>query len=354
MVIVGADLPSSTSTRPYWICQLIGWGLYVVVTAYQFATDQGLSIARALTEPLSAAAFGILLTHMFRRYARQRRWVALGTRALSPRVIGVSIGLAIVFVTVFASVEMGIYGDPPPPALVIAFAVMRWTLLFFVWMALYFGVALLQQRQRAEIHQLQLAGALRTAELRSLKSQLNPHFLFNSLNSVRALIADEPARVAITQLSRILRYALGGDRDEVVLFEHELEIVEDYLGLESLRLGGRLTIMRHIASATHGARIPVMLLQTIVENAIKHGIAQMPAGGTLRISASRAADGALHVEVENPRPALPNRDIDESPGIGLANASERLRLLVGGEATLHLDLAVPGRATTTVRIPQQA
>jgi LytS/YehU family sensor histidine kinase len=192
---------------------------------------------------------------------------------------------------------------------------------------------------------------LHTAELRLLKSQLNPHFLFNALNGVRALIADEPAKAqdAVTQLARTLRYTLAAGDSELVTVAREMEMVNDYLALESLRLAERLQIVREIEPAAADARIPVMLLQTLVENAIKHGIAPLRQGGTLRIAA-RAVANELIIRVENPRPA----DHASPPyheGVGLKNASERLRLLFGKSASLELDLSRPNRATATVRLP---
>jgi LytS/YehU family sensor histidine kinase len=171
------------------------------------------------------------------------------------------------------------------------------------------------------------------------------------LNSVRALIADDPtgAQKAVTQLARTLRYTLTAGQEEVVSLERELEIVADYLELESLRLGERLHIERTIALDARVAHIPVMLLQTVVENAIKHGIAELPQGGVLRISAD-VRDGALIIEVENPRPTAPSQS--PSPGVGLRNSAERLRLLFGSAAALDLDLSQPDRALARIRIPQ--
>jgi LytS/YehU family sensor histidine kinase len=218
-------------------------------------------------------------------------------------------------------------------------------------MGLYFAITSVRDRHRAELRQSELAHALKVAELRVLKSQLNPHFLFNSLNSVRALIADDPsgAQKAVTQLARTLRYTLTAGQEEVVSLERELEIVADYLELESLRLGERLHIDRTIALDARVAHIPVMLLQTIVENAIKHGIAELPEGGVLRISAE-LREGALIIEVENPRPPAPSRS--PSSGVGLRNAAERLRLLFGTAGALDLDLSRPDRALARLRIPQ--
>ncbi len=113
-----------------------------------------------------------------------------------------------------------------------------------IWLVLYFGALALRQYRSAELRQSELARALQLAELRLLKSQLNPHFLFNALNTVRSLIADDPPRAqdAVTRLANTLRYTLTSAQDELVTLEQELEIVQDYLALESLRFEDRLRI----------------------------------------------------------------------------------------------------------------
>ena len=212
-----------------------------------------------------------------------------------------------------------------------------------MWVAIYLAFAMLRHRYQSELRQAQLGEALQAAELRLLKSQLNPHFLFNALNGLRSLIADEPdrARDAVTQLARTLRYTLASGDEDFVSLERELEMVDDYLALESIRLADRLRVERDIAPAARTAQIPVMLLQTMVENAIKHGIAPLKAGGTLRITA-QVVDRELVLRVVNPRPEEAANTPNE--GVGLKNSIERLRLLFGARASLRLDLsqAAPG------------
>jgi LytS/YehU family sensor histidine kinase len=222
----------------------------------------------------------------------------------------------------------------------------------WLWTAGYFGFELIRQRQMVIAEEARLRASLRTAELTLLKSQLNPHFLFNALNTVRALIAESPQRAekAVTQLARTLRYSLNSSRDELVSLSHELEIVDDYLGIEELRLAERLTVAMDIAHEALQAQIPIMLLQTLVENAVKHGISQLPQGGILRVTA-RMDSGSLIIEVTNDRPLIKSGSIP-SDRVGLANAHERLRLMIGPTATLALDLSAPQTAKATVRIPQ--
>jgi LytS/YehU family sensor histidine kinase len=222
-------------------------------------------------------------------------------------------------------------------------------IVVFAWVAIYLAVAMQRRRYQAELSQARLGAALQSAELRLLKSQLNPHFLFNALNGVRALITEEPARArdAVTQLARMLRHTLASGDQDLVSLQVEMELVDDYLALESMRLAERLRVERDIAEAARGARIPAMLLQTLVENAIKHGIAELKEGGTLRIEARLAAD-ELVLEVGNPAPAT--RADATTGGLGLKNARERLRLLFGPRASLQLELS-GGQARAIARLP---
>jgi len=152
---------------------------------------------------------------------------------------------------------------------------------------------------------------------------------------------------AVTQLARTMRYSLASGDEDLVSLERELEMVEDYLALESMRLEDRLRIERHIEADARAARLPAMLLQTLVENAIKHGIATLKPGGTLHIGARIERD-QLVLTVVNPRPDDPPASGD---GVGLRNASQRLRLMFGDRASLQLDLSKPGQATAEARLP---
>jgi hypothetical protein len=353
----------------YWLCQLFGWALNAFgQTVSGMSRDDAGPTLQIAVEVVVLNAIGLVLTHLLRQYIKRHRWHTLRITALIPRVLAASValGFPIALIMSFLSIAMLWGGGPEDQAAVgelvgkpglwlmrmdMLLRTLNWTAVFALWMGLYFAITSVRDRHRAELRQSELAHALKVAELRVLKSQLNPHFLFNSLNSVRALIADDPtgAQNAVTQLARTLRYTLTAGQEEVVSLERELEIVADYLQLESLRLGERLHIERTISRDARVAHIPVMLLQTVVENAIKHGIAELPEGGVLRICAE-LREGALLIEVENPRPATPGQS--PSNGVGLRNAAERLRLLFGSAGALDLDLSHPDRALARIRIPQ--
>jgi len=328
-----------------------------------------LPLGRTLLELAVYSALGVALTHMLRGLVRRRAWARLPLRALAPRILGIALllSLPVAVVTNYMSIaalwvpdQLDIVNLHIPPAMIHQarglILVLDVQALFTVWAVLYLAITSLRDQRSAALRQSELTRALHVAELRLLKSQLNPHFLFNSLNSVRALIADDPAgaQKAITHLARTLRYTLTAGREELVTLARELEIVEDYLALESLRFGERLRIERDLAPEAMGVRVPVMLLQTVVENAIKHGIAELPAGGDLRIVAALRG-GTLHIDVENTRPEKTERIFRSGgEGVGLDNAAERLRLLFGAKANLDLDLSRVEVAVARIRIPETA
>jgi LytS/YehU family sensor histidine kinase len=307
------------------------------------------------------ATMGLWLTHMLRAASKTNDWFALSTRALMGRAVASVAIISAVLCWASILLTLSVYSSPVsriysnifhklPVGLQILNQSIALSSVVIIWVALYFGLMSQRWRHRAELRQAQLNEALQAAELRLLKFQLNPHFLFNALNGVRALIADEPAKAqeAVTRLARTLRYTLAAGDAELVTFGREMEMVNDYLALESLRLADRLDVVREISPGVESVRIPALLMQTLVENAIKHCIAPLKHGGTLRISAC-VAEKHLLLEIGNPRPV----DDDKEPkeGLGLRNASERLRLLFGPAAKLELDLLEPTRAVAKVRLP---
>jgi hypothetical protein len=361
------------SKRAYWICQCVGWYGYALlqiaaIVAFTKIPAFSQTLApemlaqfpqwpRATVELLGLGTGGILLSHLLRGLIKRYRWDLLGWPRLIAKVFAAGLvfsaplGLSQHFMAVSVMNGTGSTTDEMPAWIVWPQIAIQWAPLFWLWMAIYLSVLNGRKRRHAELRQSELARELQAAQLRLLKAQVNPHFLFNSLNSVRALISEDTAAAtrAVTQLARTLRYSLAsGDPPELVTLEQELETVADYLELEALRLGERLHIERDIEAAALRARIPVMLVQTLVENAIKHGIAELPQGGALRISA-RVRDGVLRLEIENPRPRVATRR--EGEGVGLRNGTERLRLLFGDEASLDLDLGAADRAVARLRVP---
>jgi len=348
----------------YWIFQLTGWGAITLGRFIGGVTVLDLAWPRLLLELLLVNTLGLVLSHWLRDFARRNRWRSLPIRKLAWRILvasfvcGAPIGIVTQFTYLSALTDPESFLREYAPALqfqlalpfAIALEIVNCAFLFIAWLTIYFTVVALREHRSAQLKQSELTRALQLAELRLLKSQLNPHFLFNALNTVRSLIGDNPARAqdAVTRLAKTLRYTLTSPQDELVTLSQELDIVADYLELESMRFEDRLRVELHVPDDAAGVHLPVMLLQTLMENAIKHGIAQLPSGGLVRVSATVQSE-TLVLEVENPRP--PARVRTSQEGVGLQNARDRLRLLFGARASLELDLSQASVATARLRIP---
>jgi sensor histidine kinase YesM len=243
-----------------------------------------------------------------------------------------------------------------PLWLACGFSILNGMIMLSGWWCIYFFYHLFDRLNRLEIERLRLATSVKESELRALKSQVNPHFIFNSLNSLRALIEEDPlrARQAVTQLANLLRYSLQSGQLETVPFEDELSVVNDYLALEQVRHEERLRLRLDVAPDTLQLPIPPMLLQTLVENAVKYGISTRPEGGEIAIIARREND-SLRLQVTNPGAFEPGTarlaKSNGSTGMGLANAANRLRLLFGEQATLQLRAGDPGSVVAEAVIP---
>ncbi|MBC7684287.1 MAG: histidine kinase [Bdellovibrionales bacterium] len=191
-----------------------------------------------------------------------------------------------------------------------------------------------QRARGAERRELESKLMAQEAELRMLRTQIDPHFLFNSLNSISALTTQNPAgaREMTLQLSEFFRHTLGLEAHRKVTLEAEAKLLMHFLAIEKVRFGARLQVEQHIDDAARGCLLPPMILQPLVENAVKHGIGNLAQGGVVRIRAERAGS-MLHVQIDN--------DIDqEQPagsggGIGLANVRQRLEVVYGHEASVH-------------------
>ena len=351
--------PGKNGDSVYWICQVLGWFGYAAIGVAFGIQSLGGEVAAgvALSGGVPALAvdwslypiYSIGLTHLLRRFIKS--WRALPRWQIWLRVPPAVLAIGFVQISLICGVDYIMQGRQSiffePQAL--HWAAFGTTMATAQWTAIYFSVTA-GRRRREQATQMRLA--VREAELRALEAQINPHFLFNCLNSIRALVAENPSRAQemITRLANIFRYNLHGGGTHTAPLASEVEAVEDYLALESVRFEDRLCVRFAIAPEAEKVAIPSMLLQTLVENALKHGIARRPDGGDLLIRAE-SDSAATKIEVENTGQLNSEKhDASESNGVGLANTRERLRLLYGDRASLELREAA-GRVVATVLIP---
>lgn len=367
VIIADDSTRERAKMRLYVLMQLIGWGIFLALqivfsiglTMKSGAAPHGRLCQVAIIVMISA--LGLLISHYGRALVSRWGWKNLGWRALLRRILGFSALQALVWISLgFAWPYLVLrytWPSETPWPMVFALTWLNSTVAFIGWHCIYFFYHLFDRYNRLEIERLRLGGAVKEAELRALKSQVNPHFIFNALNSLRALIDEDPARArqAVTQLANLLRYSLQSAQAETVAFEDELRVVNDYLALEQVRHEERLRLRFDIAPETLGLAVPPLLLQTLVENAVKYGISNRPEGGEIVIIA-RCEDGQLRLRVTNPGVISQDRKAgagSSSTGLGLRNAAERLRLFFGDRAQLQLRSETPTLVVAEVSLPVQ-
>ncbi len=319
----------------YWICQIAGWGAYSVIGLWTGVLDNRWRPSVVIGY-LLFFLYSIGLTHLLRGVIRRRRWTSLPLHRALARLAAASVAIgavqATLIVGVYTAIEgrLGVWSEPSS----IAFLFMGVSTFTTLWTMLYLTITTLRHSREVQRNEMQMKLALSNAELHALEAQLNPHFLFNCLNSIRGMVDEDPrqAQDMITRLANILRYNLQKDRRHTVPLESEVEAVSDYLALESIRFEDRLRVHLSVDDSARQTPVSPMLLQTLVENAIKHG--------------------ALRIEVEN----TGNLGVPAagSTQIGLSNARERLRILYGDQASLQLAMRGEGSVTATLLIPATA
>jgi len=209
-------------------------------------------------------------------------------------------------------------------------------LLYLLSVAFHYVLIAMEASREAEARATEVTIQARDAELKALKAQINPHFLFNSLNSISALTSIDPSRARdmCVLLGDFLRLTLGLGEKTSVRFSEELDLLQKYMAIEKVRFGARLTMLEEIEEDSKSCLLPPLLLQPLVENAVKHGIACLPEGGQVRLAAQRQ-NGRLSILVENSwDPEAPPR---RSGGLGLKNVQMRLEARYGKDASLRVN-----------------
>lgn len=341
--------------------QSVFWGLFAAFLITNSLADSARKeTAREVWEnSIVGMLIGLLVTHLLRVYLIGLRawarswWMFLG--GMVPMLVAAGaayMGVLSLLGAVFAPESMLENGAPPTMADYLG-GVGFFAALLTVWSGFYLGYCYYRGYREGVMDRLRLQAAVKEAELRTLKAQVNPHFLFNSLNTLRSMIPTEldRPREAVTLLAELLRATLTlGDRTTVSIAE-EVETVENYLALERLRFEQRLRIRSQVDPAARPLPIPPLLLQTLVENAVKFGVGRHSEGGDVAYEVA-VHDGALVLRVTNtgtlgrPRP--------DSTGVGLANARARLLHLFGPAATLVLSQSGADTVLAEVRIPVSA
>jgi len=320
----------------YWLFQILGWGFIIFIGLINDFQNSQIFITKTITNGLIIMLLGIGTTHLYRAHILKHQWLNLKVIQIIPRIIigSIVIGFTLLILTQLISCLI----DDIALAKIISLIKIIQNLTgqfitIFIWSILYFTFHFIERSRNQELSTLQLEAAKQKAELSSLKSQMNPHFMFNSLNNIRALIDENPsiAKKSINELSNLLRASLNTKKLNLISLKDELELVEDYLSLEKIRFESRLKIKLNISEESLSYLVPPMLIQTLVENGIKHGISKLKNGGEISISSflkneflilQIINDGKYNPQIKNPN------------GTGLNNSKKRIELLYSTKSTL--------------------
>ena len=321
----------------YWISQVSGWSSFVGTNLFIISSYEEVTWQRILVW-IFLGLLGIVFTHLLRRVIRKNNWLNLSLKKTIPRVITSSIVVGlIIYIFVFAaSYIAGTFEEDEFNVARIISGIVNISVLILLWNLIYFVVHYMENYKKKEIESLIWEAAVKDYELKTLKSQLNPHFMFNAMNSIRALIEEDPdsAKIAITKLSNILRYSLQMERMERVPLEDEIETVKNYLDLERIRFEDRLRYNLDIDRSTQKIEIPPMMIQTLIENGIKHGVAKRTEGGEIQLKStllSNSNGSKLRIEIRNSG-RFSEEQLKNSHGFGVSNTKHRLNLLFGDDA----------------------
>lgn len=327
----------SSTRRLFWVLQTAGWLGYFALNALA-ALGYGKPVFYLWVSAGSAVG-GFLVTALLR----------LGYRAVGNwpvrRMVAASIALLVlataIYAKICAEVLFGVCATCRPASLggyIGHFGTSLYVILS--WSGFYFAIRINRQLAREREAVLKAHAMAHEAQLKMLRYQLNPHFLFNTLNAISTLILDERNATAnrmVGALSGFLRHTLDSDPVQLVPLGEEILALERYLGIEQLRFGERIRIRIDAGAEARRGRVPSLILQPLIENSIKYAVAPRADGGTIEIAAQVRGD-RLHILVRDDGPGLPPNP--SGTGVGLANTRERLRVLYGARqhmGTRNLD-----------------
>lgn len=343
-----------SNTKKYWLFQLGGWGIFAMVQLFFAITFDRLNGVFAMRLGFFIL-LGVILTHLM-RLAVKRSDLLL--KPINVQIIGLT-AFTILLSIIISSLEIIIFNFFSLTSETQQRSSFSKTMLensfiafifFFIWSCIYFIYHFIEKSRRQQLDTLRLEALVKELELKTIKAHINPHFIFNSLNSIRALIDENPgrARNAVTELSNILRSSMQTEKMELVSFEKELNIVKDYLALENMRFEDRLKVEYDIDEDTLSQLVPPMMLQTLVENAIKHGISKRVDGGVIKVI-SDFKNNYHELAVQNTGKL--NGYTENQEGFGLSSTVNRINLLYGDKASFRIEQVAPSLVEARLLIP---
>lgn len=343
----------------FWMLQFIGWSGWAIAGSLAWFYWQADAAVIALFPP---AALGGIVISTGLRYLYRAVW----NSPIAMRVVTVLVGsyLAAGIIRILNNSMVHTFASHVPEVGEITGimsyfeGILTSFYLLLCWSGLYFGIKYYQMFQAETQKLLQVSAMAHESQLKMLRYQLNPHFLFNTLNAISTLILEKQTDLAntmVTRLSSFLRYSLDSDPMAKVDMDTEIKALQLYLNIEQVRFDDRLKVEIQLDEKSRGALVPSLLLQPLIENAIKYAVAPSEEGGTIRIDA-RVFAGDLLLEVTDNGPGIENleqADLSAGRGVGLKNTRERLQSVYGSNQAFQLATVEPHGLKICLRIPYE-
>jgi len=338
----------------YWMCQAGGWGLLGLVYIFFHITLSQKHDPYFFPNLLLFLTEGVFFSHLMRLVIKSGKLLKLPMGRQIPALFITVLAMAFFFsaVDILLTKLLGLDETISKTESTWNQVVRNWfgtTLFLTIWALIYFTYHYVMISRNDQLDKIKLESLLKEMQLKTIKSHINPHFIFNALNSIRALVDENPARArtAITELSNILRSSLQAEKVEVTPMAKELALIKDYLELEHIRFEDRLQVTYCIDEDTLDMPVPPMMLQTLVENAIKHGISKQVDGGVIHVTSM--ADDHYHILTVQNTGHLANSDNPD--GFGLESTRNRLKLLYSDKAAFDIKNVEDNLVEVKVSIP---
>ena len=335
--------------RSFWQIQIVGWGVFYVLNLLEsihFFLTKRLSINEQLVPISIMFLASFALRPICRKLCRSQSWIAFELKAAAAAMgAAIPAGCAACFILRRANSVMAWHA--------VVSTVMWSFFILFMWCSLYFSIKQWHQSSNERERLLRAESEVKEARLLALRYQLNPHFLFNSLNAVSTLVlvGDAPAATRmLAQIGDLLRTSLSSEVKAEVPLSQELALTKGYLAIEQTRLGERLNIFIVVPLETRNALVPSMLLQPLVENAVRYGVAPFREGGWIAITSALHA-GRLRIVIENSGRRGERGETKSGSGIGLGNTADRLKTLYGTDCKLSLAWPEAGGCEVVLELP---
>ncbi len=340
----------------YWKCQIIGWGLVSLYWLYISLNKHDYPIYLSIFNYILDVVISIVLTHIYRVLNIKYNWNSVGITKLLLILILTVVFLACSFM-ILMNIKWYFFWNHATQQNLDFFTILSsWDpvlitglRLMSIWLLSYHLYSYHKRELYISKLNAQLLATAKQAQLDNLLTQLNPHFLFNCMNSIKSLIIENPssARRAIDLLSDLLRSSLDQKDNELIIIKEELQLVRDYFELEKIRYENRLEYVIDVDPSLETNKIPKFSIQLLAENAIKHGIDKYIDGGAINISILNNND-CIQIDVMNPGKIMRKH----SNGIGLKNLKERLHIQFDGKADFTIEEKTKNNVVATILIPR--